>query len=430
MPDRFGGTEIYTLNLAKAQKSKKHTVFIVCPDYWGRSDTIYDGIDVKYYYEARRVAKKQELIGAAAPEGLFNFINLIKLLGADIVHFHEISGSNGISAFHIESLKRENIINLVTFHVVNNSCKTGTLLYKNKYICDGKIIENKCVKCAINKRISFKYLTNLVSSLSILIYKLKLPFPRLISYPKSIFYLKFNLNKIFNNTDKIILLANWYKKVLIINGIPENKIEIVKSACGLPISNEFERAKKVVFKKMIFLGRITFDKGLHVLINAIKLLKDSDILIDVYGPIEDSEYFNNCLNAINKNQLNIKFNESVEPYNILNLLKGYDALVLPSFSEMSSLVIQEAFTAGIPVIASNISGNAEQITDRKNGLLFDVGNEYSLKNTILYFYNSSNLKSSLIDGISKKSRNFSIVSDELESIYLKIINSTTVKSNQ
>ena len=239
MPDRFGGTEYYILNLAKAQKLKNHSVFIVCPDYWGRIDTIYEGIDVKYYSEARRVANKDEFMGVFAPEGLINFINIIKLIEADIVHFHEISGSDGISAFHIESLKKQNIFNVVTFHVVNNSCKTRTLLYKNKFFCDGKINENKCVKCAINKKMSFKYMTNLVSLISILIYKLKLPFPGLISYPKSIFYLKNNLIKIFQNTDKIIIVANWYKNVLIINGVSENKIDVVKSACSLPVSIEF-----------------------------------------------------------------------------------------------------------------------------------------------------------------------------------------------
>lgn len=42
-----------------------------------------------------------------------------------------------------------------------------------------------------------------------------------------------------------------------------------------------------------------------------------------------------------------------------------------TFSEMSPLVIQEAFAARLPVIASNVYGNAEQITHGENGLLFN-----------------------------------------------------------
>ena len=52
------------------------------------------------------------------------------------------------------------------------------------------------------------------------------------------------------------------------------------------------------------------------------------------------------------------------------MLSNYDLLCLPSAFEMSPLVIQEAFTAGIPVLASNVYGNAEQITEGLNGWLF------------------------------------------------------------
>src|SRR5207249_4365601 len=49
----------------------------------------------------------------------------------------------------------------------------------------------------------------------------------------------------------------------------------------------------------------------------------------------------------------------------------HDMLCLPSaFSEMSPLVIQEAFGAGLPVLASEVYGNAELIKHNRNGLLF------------------------------------------------------------
>ena len=45
---------------------------------------------------------------------------------------------------------------------------------------------------------------------------------------------------------------------------------------------------------------------------------------------------------------------------------------------MSPLVIQEAFAAGIPVLASNVYGNSEQIIDNKNGILFKYNDVKSL----------------------------------------------------
>jgi len=64
----------------------------------------------------------------------------------------------------------------------------------------------------------------------------------------------------------------------------------------------------------------------------------------------------------------------------VSVLAGYDILCLPStFSEMSSLVIQEAFAAGIPVLASRVYGNMEQVKDGHNGLLFDFRSSKDLK---------------------------------------------------
>jgi glycosyltransferase involved in cell wall biosynthesis len=64
---------------------------------------------------------------------------------------------------------------------------------------------------------------------------------------------------------------------------------------------------------------------------------------------------------------------------VIQTMQQYDALCLCSaFSEMSPLVIQEAFAAGIPVIASNVYGNTEQIQHGSNGLLFAFKNIDSL----------------------------------------------------
>ncbi len=51
-----------------------------------------------------------------------------------------------------------------------------------------------------------------------------------------------------------------------------------------------------------------------------------------------------------------------------------DVFILPSSSEGVSIALLEAMSCGLPVVASNIPGNAEIIQNGKNGLLFDVEN--------------------------------------------------------
>lgn len=62
-----------------------------------------------------------------------------------------------------------------------------------------------------------------------------------------------------------------------------------------------------------------------------------------------------------------------------------DALIVPSiWFENFSLVTQEAFLFGVPVIASDIGALRELVEDGKNGLLFRVGDAADLRSKVEY----------------------------------------------
>jgi glycosyltransferase involved in cell wall biosynthesis len=88
---------------------------------------------------------------------------------------------------------------------------------------------------------------------------------------------------------------------------------------------------------------------------------------------------------------------------------------------MSPLVIQEAFAAGIPVIASNVYGNAEQISHNHNGLLFEFNNVYELHEQILRFINEPLLLQDLRKNI-KPPRSFNDVGKEYLDLYKNLLN--------
>ena len=142
--------------------------------------------------------------------------------------------------------------------------------------------------------------------------------------------------------------------------------------------------------------------------------------MDIYGQTTDNDYEQDLKNRT-RNFSNIRWNGVLQKEKVLTTLVNYDALCLCStFSEMSPLVIQEAFSVGLPVIASNVYGNAEQIKNGINGLLFKFNNADSLKEQLEKCIEDKNLLSKLKHNI-KIPRSFESVADEHLKLYDELI---------
>ncbi|MBQ1244612.1 MAG: glycosyltransferase, partial [Clostridia bacterium] len=106
------------------------------------------------------------------------------------------------------------------------------------------------------------------------------------------------------------------------------------------------------------------------------------------------------------------------------LLSLFDVLVNCSLgSETSSLAISEAMSLSIPVVASDILGNADMIENGVSGLLFERGNPSALKDALLTLFYNENLKRSLGRGARERyEREFTVsaMAKKYESLYLSL----------
>lgn len=152
---------------------------------------------------------------------------------------------------------------------------------------------------------------------------------------------------------------------------------------GLPyiaqLSHKVETVSEGKPLRLMFLGRISHFKGLHLLLKALQGLSEELVTLDIYGQPADEVYGEACRLMV-KGRTNIHWKGMLAQEEVVTSMQHYDVLCLCStFSEMSPLVIQEAFAAGIPVIASKVYGNQEQIKHGVNGLLFDFNDVNSLR---------------------------------------------------
>lgn len=88
--------------------------------------------------------------------------------------------------------------------------------------------------------------------------------------------------------------------------------------------------------------------------------------------------------------LQVKYLGSHSPQGISSLMKDFDFLVVPSYSENLPNVISEAQLVGLPVIASNMAGIPELVQESISGFLFSL-DEKSLMDAITRAVESENL---------------------------------------
>lgn len=437
MPDQIAGTEIYSWALAKSMQRNGHLVTIVVPNYNSVNFNTYDYDELKVVkYAEPSLVDRLLVMGKRAPDGIVFFEDLVKRLKPDIVHVQELAGSSGIGLYHLRLLKTLNIRIILTMHLARYSCFRDTLMYKGKVPCDGTIDIKRCTKCALGKLPINNFRQDLLFKLSMPLYHCKVntgginsPIGTGLSYPFIIEKFKKSLLEIAELCDKLVVLTDWYKEILLKNGVPVKKIHLIKQA--LPYVTENVKIVKQWGKlpiKLIFIGRIHPSKGLHLLLESLEDFPVDQVTLDVYGSINDTEYFYYWKKRA-EGKINIAFKGLLEQKDVVSTISKYDALILPSvFSEMSPLVIQEAWAACVPVIGSNVPGIAEQVENGKNGLLFEYNSIKSLKNVLRFIIKTPTIIGELTKGIIVPP-SFDTVVNQMTALYEKLLISNVEKTS-
>jgi glycosyltransferase involved in cell wall biosynthesis len=142
---------------------------------------------------------------------------------------------------------------------------------------------------------------------------------------------------------------------------------------------------------VLFVGRLVPQKSVHTLLEALPLLR---------GKVERIKCIlvgeGKLRNYLEERCKQLGLTDIVEFRGVTSMPELYyvcsDVFVLPSVYEGLGNVIIEAFRASLPVVASDIDGIKELVSQGKNGLLFDVGNYQSLADKIALLYNDKEVR--------------------------------------
>lgn len=176
--------------------------------------------------------------------------------------------------------------------------------------------------------------------------------------------------------------------------------------------------------KIVFVGIIKQDKGILVLLDAMRQLskRNIDIELTVYGTISKTirDEFERSIGELN----NTKYAGILDWRKVIETLSLQDTLVLPTFyhSEGHPGVLIEAMMAGIAIISTNFRSIPEIVAHEQNGLLVSPSSVPELTKAIERLAYDRDLLLQLARNNSAKSKNFTA-----ETLVNKII---TIASNQ
>lgn len=188
-----------------------------------------------------------------------------------------------------------------------------------------------------------------------------------------------------------------------LNWVPSNKekTKVISNAIPIP---KFLNSCPVKTYDILFVGRLTKQKGVEILLKAIKILKNEysrNLKIAIVGEGELKENLNNLTVELGVNK-EVKFLGVRK--DIKELMASSKIFVLPSRWEGFGIVIIEAMSNMLPIIATSVGGIPEIIENGKDGILIPPENPKALTRAIDSLLENGKLREKLSQAAYKKVR--------------------------
>ena len=343
-----GGAERYFFNLAKVLEQNGHQVIPFAMSHPKNYPSAYDS----YFADNLEVDRLQNGESSITTvKGLVRFVynqraaqqlaRLLEKVKPDIAHVHSVHHHLSPSVLFV--LKKYRLPVVQTLHDYKLVCPNYIFLNGRGHVCEAcagrffyHALLNKCFKN---------------------------------SYPASLLlavesYVQFALQAHKKNVDLFISPSRFLAEKLVQYGYPAERM--VVQPYTLPVAEYRPQFSDSDY--FVFTGRLTREKGLAFLLQAMKEIKDARLCIVGTGPLETEI----------RKQIKSEGMDNVEllGYKSGDELKSIVAngkfVVVPSqWYDNSPLVIYEAFSLGKPVIGARIGGISELISEGRTGFLFD-----------------------------------------------------------
>ena len=177
------------------------------------------------------------------------------------------------------------------------------------------------------------------------------------------------LEEEFGESDKVRLIKNGINTKVFYKDDKLTREEVLKE---FGIENKYDNV-------ISFVGKLTEIKGVDVLLDALDINDDKNLLTLIAGDGELREELEKQVKKLNLE--NVVFLGNLPQDKLQKIYNIVDCSIVPSRKEAFGLVAAEALACGAPVIATNAGGLGEIVTDDV-GMLIPMNDSQTLASSI------------------------------------------------
>jgi glycosyltransferase involved in cell wall biosynthesis len=146
---------------------------------------------------------------------------------------------------------------------------------------------------------------------------------------------------------------------------------VLAVSCGIQASkfaNQTTTSNKE--PRILFLGRLDYEKHIHNLLKAVALLpKSLDVKVEIVGDGGEREYLEKLAVELGIAQ-NVIFQGHITEKELPKAYERATLFAMPSIAELQSIATMEAMASGRPVVAADAMALPHLVHDGDNGYLF------------------------------------------------------------
>ena len=354
VPEHVGGTELYTQWLAEGLSLRGHQVTVFyrrSASGVGQQVERHGGARVWAAWAGIQSPLRRFFATFGDPPIARAFEHVLEETQPDLIHIQHMMGMPASLIHLIQQRKIPYLITLWDFWWI---CANAQLLTNYSHqLCDGPQAYLNCARCAL-ARAGHPQLA-----------------PALPALAGWLGWRNYRLRRIMAAASRLVapteFVQSWYAE----HGAPASNLIVVPPGLEVePIPRQRRQPDRPV--RFVYIGGLSWQKGLHVLVEAFSQVVGAAELWIAGDESFDPIYVARLRERASPN---VRFLGKLTREQVWQTLAQIDTVLVPAlWYETFSFIVSEAFAAGVPVVASRLGPLADRVRNDLDGLLVPPGN--------------------------------------------------------